>query len=222
VIAVMEDLKTAYDRDGFVWVRGLLTPYLDDMRASLGIITDLQSQTWLGPWLQSGEAVAIYSGHFNAGASPLWMTIVNDPSLQDVCRTLLAGPVELAGATMVTKPPRVGQPFPLHQDDAFYPKPDGRYVIAIVYLDDVTPENGGVRVLPGSHRQGPIPHVTAPNSNKKHLPLDRYRLEDTVEPPAQAGDVLFFHIWTVHGSYPNRSGSPRRTVRLGFQPEGTA
>ena len=35
--------------------------------------------------------------------------------------------------------------------------------------------------------------------------------------PAKKGDVVAFHLWTVHGSYINRTNQPRRLVRIGFR-----
>jgi hypothetical protein len=49
------------------------------------------------------------------------------------------------------------------------------------------------------------------------LPTHQYRLEDAVSVPARSGDVVLFHLWTVHGSALNRSGRWRRLVRVGFR-----
>ena len=35
--------------------------------------------------------------------------------------------------------------------------------------------------------------------------------------PAKAGDVVVFHLWTIHGSSVNHSERWRRLVRLGFR-----
>jgi hypothetical protein len=46
---------------------------------------------------------------------------------------------------------------------------------------------------------------------------DRYRIEDAVAVPAKSGDVILFHLWTIHGSSVNHSDRWRRLVRMGFR-----
>ena len=61
--------------------------------------------------------------------------------------------------------------------------------------------------MPGSHRLGHVPHVDTPS----HLgvPADEWSFDDALRIDASAGDVVFFHVHTLHGSTPNRSPSPR-------------
>ena len=66
-----------------------------------------------------------------------------------------------------------------------------------------------MRVVPGSHKRGPLEHQSEGNW---HLPLKQYPLESTVACPARAGDVLFFSYLTVHGSGINVSEEARTTV----------
>src|SRR3989442_1601030 len=85
---------------------------------------------------------------------------------------------------------------------------------------DATPETGCLKFLPGSHKQGHLDHVvTMPDGTacSPHLPTDRYRLQDAVESPAKAGDVVAFSIYTIHGSEINRTGRWRRLVRVGYR-----
>jgi ectoine hydroxylase-related dioxygenase (phytanoyl-CoA dioxygenase family) len=104
----------------------------------------------------------------------------------------------------------------MHQDLPFYPHEDGRYVDALVHLDNADEESGCIKFLAGSHKLGKLPHITGPDT-APHLPTDKFRLQDAVSVPAQAGDVVLFHLWTVHGSAVNHSGRWRRLVRLGFR-----
>jgi ectoine hydroxylase-related dioxygenase (phytanoyl-CoA dioxygenase family) len=143
--------------------------------------------------------------------------------MADVLETLLGPDVEFHHSTMHVKPPERGAPFPMHQDHPFYPHAHGRYVDALVHLDDTSHQNGEIRFLPRSHAAGPLEHIVqGPNGEPSapQVPLERYGLEDTVPVPAEAGDVVFFSIYTVHGSYPNRSAAPRRLVRMGFRAAG--
>jgi hypothetical protein len=66
-----------------------------------------------------------------------------------------------------------------------------------------------VRVVPGSHKLGPLPHVAA---GSWHLPFEQYPLESSLPCPAKAGDVLFFSYLTIHGSGVNVSNEARTTL----------
>ena len=79
-------------------------------------------------------------------------------------------------------------------------------IVAIVYIDAATVDNGCICVVPGSHKLGPIERR---NDGNFYLPLDQWPLEKgAIE--ANAGDVLFFGYCTVHGSYVNGGDRPRR------------
>jgi phytanoyl-CoA hydroxylase len=69
--------------------------------------------------------------------------------------------------------------------------------------------NGPLYVVPGSHREGYVAHI----DTESHLGLDEklYSFDEAVCVDGKAGDTLFFHVHTVHGSTPNFSNKPRPT-----------
>ncbi|MEO5511789.1 MAG: phytanoyl-CoA dioxygenase family protein, partial [Longimicrobiales bacterium] len=156
-----------------------------------------------------------------------WARAVVKPKLCGAVADLLhegddgGGPVELHHSTLHVKPPETGHPFPMHQDWAFYKHADGRYVDVLVHLDDTRHENGEIRFLPGSHKLGMLDHVVKdPETGMgctPHLPVETYRLGDTVAVPARAGDVVVFNILTIHGSHVNVTDRMRRLVRVGYR-----
>jgi phytanoyl-CoA hydroxylase len=143
--------------------------------------------------------------------SEAWRTAVTGV-LQAHASQLLDAPAVLEHATGIVKPPIRGMTFPLHQDGVYYSPDDGRCVLANVYLDDVTPDNGSILFAVGSHTQL-WPHDTTRGKKSVTHPA---HFQNLVTPQAQAGDVVWFHLWTVHGSPPNQSPSCRRTVRVGY------
>jgi ectoine hydroxylase-related dioxygenase (phytanoyl-CoA dioxygenase family) len=82
-------------------------------------------------------------------------------------------------------------------------------IAAILHFDDAPLEKGCVRVVPGSHKLGPLEHNP---EGAYHLPFEQYPIEDAVACPAQAGDVLFFSYLTIHGSGINVSNEARTTL----------
>jgi ectoine hydroxylase-related dioxygenase (phytanoyl-CoA dioxygenase family) len=178
---------------------------------------------WRGAWRKEymdevedrkATLVAIHElQHYSA----VWNRAITKPELADAVATLLgADALELHHSTLHAKPPSKGAPFPMHQDVPFYPHADGRYMDALVHLDDADELSGCIKFLVGSHRLGPLEHIIGPDT-APHLPPDKFRLEEAVAVPAKAGDVVVFHLWTIHGSSVNHSERWRRLVRLGFR-----
>jgi phytanoyl-CoA hydroxylase len=181
---------------------------------------------WTGPWRQAYmdpelekkvKLTAMHDLHFYSEA---WCRAVTNRRLSEAMSDLLGPDVELHHSTLHIKPPQTGHPFPMHQDNPFYEHQNGQYVDVLVHLDDTFHENGEIRFLDGSHKRGALKHVTTmPDGTpcSPHLPVDQYRLEETVPVPAKRGDVVCFSIYTVHGSYINTTNQPRRLVRVGYR-----
>jgi len=180
---------------------------------------------WTGPWRKiymdadTEKKSKLIAMHDLQLYSQAWNRAVNHPVLCDAMADLIGPNVELHHTTLHAKPPETGHPFPMHQDWAFYKHMDNRYADVLVHLDDTSAENGEIRFLDGSHKHGALEHVTmTPDGHcTPHLPTDRWHLEDTTPVPAKRGDVVVFNIFTIHGSYINRTDRIRRLVRMGFR-----
>lgn len=91
-----------------------------------------------------------------------------------------------------------------HRDFSF---PGDRPVSAntILYLDDMPPERGQTRVIPGSHRE----EFRPPQDERKQQPM-----EGEVAIEAQAGDAVFINSALWHTAARNLSNGKRRGVYL--------
>lgn len=96
-----------------------------------------------------------------------------------------------------------GEEFPWHQDNA-YNTLQNAYFQFWIAVTDMTPENGGLRLLPGTHRGGIFPHRYVEN----HLSWEG-RPEKEVAVDMKRGDILFFSSMLLHRSAPNRTDRPR-------------
>jgi radical SAM protein with 4Fe4S-binding SPASM domain len=114
---------------------------------------------------------------------------------------------ELLGSVFQIKPPSPRSALNSHQDDSLVDEREWLGVYAWVPLDDTDAENGGLCVLPGSHR--------LPNWQRTlNIPwqFESYReiLESHAVPlEVPAGSVVLFDSATVHSSPPNSSGRAR-------------
>lgn len=223
-----EDVQFFWD-NGYLRIPGVFTPEeTTELKGELDrLIGEWASHTeWTGPWRKAymDEATERDGGKFEGmhdlqNYSAPWARGIMNPRLVQALVDVLGPDVEFHHSTMHVKDPGTGMPFPMHQDHPFYQHEDGRYVDVLVHLDDTNDENGEIRFLEGSHLNGPLPHITETEEGpcSPHLPVDEYRLADTVAVPAKAGDVVLMTINTVHGSGINRSAERRRLVRVGYR-----
>jgi len=220
----------SYHQNGYLRIRGVYSSdEVEAMRADLDHLLQDWATTsagWSGPWRhvymspdveQRSRLTHLHDLHFYSSA---WSQAVTNQRLAEAIADLLGEPnVELHHTTLHLKPPETGMPFPLHQDSPFYRHEGFGYIDAVVHLDDTNDENGCLRFVAGSHAGGHIEHITEVDgtSVSPHLPTDVWRLEETEPVDAKAGDVVVFSIYTVHGSYVNRTDRWRRLVRVGYR-----
>src|SRR5438105_1777196 len=132
-----------------------------------------------------------------------------NPAITDRIASLLGPDLKLYQDQLFMKPPRVGSRQPYHQDQplGFYIDPPELMVTCWTALDDVTLENGCLRVLPGTHKRGALP----PEALAEY---ERQALEGTLvqEVPLvmKAGECSFHHGHVLHSSHPNLSDKRRR------------
>ena len=95
----------------------------------------------------------------------------------------------------------------------------GSYVQIAIPLDDVTAENGPLGLVRGSNILGHVEHAHN-ELGQAIFPPDLVDQSQVVFPTPQAGDVLIFGPYTVHGSGENESEQWRRVFINGFATEG--
>ena len=113
----------------------------------------------------------------------------------------------------------------LHSDVPRVTSTDWRLVNSMVMLDDMTPDNGPTRLVPGSHKWVPLNVPDVNMAEVKHIevtpeeratmpadPLAPHPQEIKVTGKAGSVAVINGHIW--HGGTRNDSGKPRRVLHL--------
>lgn len=103
--------------------------------------------------------------------------------------------------------------FTWHQDATYWGlEPPDAAVTVWVALGEVTPASGAIQFIPGSHRDGPQPHVQNPEPDvmlrrgQRLVEVDR---DAAVTMELAAGEASLHHPWAVHGSGPNESDLDR-------------
>ncbi len=110
---------------------------------------------------------------------------------------------------------------PWHQDNAVFTEDVDDVDILTVWfpITSAPIEKGCLKVVPGSHKGGLRAHC--PGSTSDLAIPDALMTDEPLALPMAAGDVLFLHRKTCHGSLPNLTRSARFSFDLRFQPLGT-
>jgi hypothetical protein len=138
--------------------------------------------------------------------------------------------VRLLEDGVIFKDPGTGGALHWHQDYPYWPLATAAATTAWIALDDVTIENGGMRVAVGSHLLGERLPASfgsgAPYGEDKRSPLIK-PIEDPeavgfeVEPvEIQAGELSFHTPLTWHASGPNTTDGPRRGFIIRYTADG--
>ncbi|MES1971354.1 MAG: phytanoyl-CoA dioxygenase family protein [Pseudomonadota bacterium] len=153
--------------------------------------------------------------------APVLRRMLFSETMADVCRATLGDTAYFFFDQYVVKGPEGGLPFSWHQDSGYVvgnggPADHAPYVTCWCPLDDATVENGTVRLIPGSHRNGILPHDRQPGSNDLvGAPADA----EGIVVEAKAGDIVAFSSLLLHATGANRTERPRRVYLAQYTSE---
>jgi phytanoyl-CoA hydroxylase len=225
-IQVTPAQQEAYQRDGYLVVEELLTPAeVDALRERVRAYTH-GGRPWDGikvqiePRIERGELTVAHPGD---GIRKIDLLVQHDDRFRQLglhenivgIITQLLGPdLKMFRNSLLLKPPEVGSVKGMHQDSPYWPIEPMALCSCWFALDDATPENGTMAVIPGGHKRGPLPHVHVTDD---YVVDERYYdMAETVITPIRAGGGLFFHSLLPHYTGPNLSTKWRRAIALSY------
>lgn len=139
--------------------------------------------------------------------------LATHPAAVAAASALLGPDVLIHGTLILCKHPGDPAFVAWHQDGNYsglYGTPN---VSAWIALSDSTPENGCMRVIPGSHRQPPLPHDErhAPHNLLGHGEEIRVEVDEGLarDVTLRSGEMSLHHNNIVHGSRASRGGDKR-------------
>tara|TARA_B100001250_G_C19797516_1_gene789478 strand:- start:824 stop:1351 length:528 start_codon:yes stop_codon:yes gene_type:complete len=138
--------------------------------------------------------------------------MIQNKNLLDTLEQLIGSNIILHHSKLFLKPPKIGSAFPLHQDWSYFPTKKDSMVAAIIHLSESTEKMGCFRIIPKSHKLGKIKNSDGHSYNLKIH--NKYKLEKAKPILAKKGDVLIFNAFSIHGSLPNISNKPRKTILI--------
>jgi phytanoyl-CoA hydroxylase len=202
--ADLSEGRRQYERDGFVIFRNVLDAEIIE-QASRHVA-----------WLQQchpelrGEDL----GHQLVAKDPFWARLISDDRLLDIVQEFVGPDIALFASHYICKPPHTGRPVLWHQDGAYWPLEPMEVITLWLAIDDSTPENGCLRVIPGSHRDDLHDLRDRQDVDSVLGSESATHVEEAVavDLTLSAGDVEVHHPHIMHGS--NANTSPRRRCGL--------
>jgi phosphonate degradation associated HDIG domain protein len=207
--------KSQFDRDGFLHVDGAVSgAALDALRAW---ITELASRPETpGRWMQyfepgpAGQRQLCRVECF-LDEHPGLDALLRRSELARMVDVLMGEPAVIFKEKLNLKLPG-GAGFAAHQDaPAFTTFGQTYHITLMLAVDDATPENGCLELVPARHLDGTLP--TAPDGTIDPAFAQTLPWESR---PARAGDALLFGSYLPHRSGPNRSQSSRRALYVTY------
>lgn len=208
-------MRDDFARAGFVVIEGLLGP--EECRSFLD-----RNRTFYAEGKWSNLDTHLKSDCFDG--------IIRHPRVRETAETLLGGPVDCAQTLVFAKAPGA-KGIAMHQESYYVETDPPNLLTCWLALDDSDAENGGLCVVPGSHRDG-LHVVDEPRDAEEHVKMrDDFAYHDRAGrrwtktiiageiralPAAEhavvvsAGGAVFFDGHTIHGSYRNRSRTRSR------------
>jgi ectoine hydroxylase-related dioxygenase (phytanoyl-CoA dioxygenase family) len=216
-----------YEQDGFCVAPGFVDQRsLLAIRASIGAA--LQQDDAEEPWrrdaarkdgadingIQRYRKVGQYARHDPA----LWEAFLTHENVVAVNRQFLGDDVRLWFDSVFTKPAKVGEETPWHQDIGLWTQHAGQKKNMRTYqdalsiwlaVDPSTKVNGCLQFAPGSHRGEVVEHVQYEDAIHCELPRDLVADIEAVHVELQPGDAVIWHAHAWHYSPPNESNENR-------------
>ena len=214
----------AFWRDGVVVAEDAVTPeqlaalravfdgWVDESRAhaeDYGETVDGRARFDLQPG-HSPETPGLRRVQSPEEVSEVYAGVMREAATVDMVADLIGPNLRFHHGKVNSKLPGTATQVSFHQDFPFQPMSNDDIITCLLFLDDVTLENGPLEVVPGSHR-GPL---------YSHWHGGRFtgavaeEVTAEVAPKAvpctgKAGSVCLMHSSLLHGSAPNLSDGPR-------------
>ena len=149
--------------------------------------------------------------------------IATTPAMLDVAEDLLGPDIMLYHNTSWFKNGGDQGYVTWHQDITYFGHEPTDVLSFWIALTPSTENSGCMQVLPGTHREGPLPLATPDMNDKNMLPSGQLVDFDTssvtpVSMPLQLGEASIHHACTIHGSLPNMSDDRRMGITFCYHP----
>ena len=209
----------AYHRDGQLTPRLKLSDNLyGRMKTAIeGLIVnnpEVRPEQLVGAHIRS-------SGDSGVRGAEELLGCARDPEILGPVAQLIGPDLIFWGSQVFSKPAGDGMAIPWHQDGQYWPMRPLRNVTVWVAIDPARVENGCMRVVPGTHRDGLMEHVTSTDpalALDKGLKAGAFDEAKAYDVELEPGQFSLHDAMVVHGSNANHSGLRRCGYAMRFMP----
>ena len=222
--ALTQDQKDRFWRDGVLLVEDAVTPeqlvklrgvFADwveesrDHEDDFGETLDGRARFDLEPG-HTAEAPALRRVQSPEELSDIYADVMRNARTVDFVAELIGPAIKFHHGKVNSKLPGAATKVKFHQDFPFQPMTNDDLITALLFVDDVTLENGPLEVVPGSHNgplytlwhNGVFTGAVADEVFEEHK-------DKIIRCTGKAGSVCLMHSSLLHGSAPNLSDKPR-------------
>jgi hypothetical protein len=208
-------------RDQGVLVPGFRLPEarLESLRAALVEVIAAN------PEVRPEQLVSVHIEGLNpegVRGSRVFLDLARDADLLDLVCALIGPDVVLWGCQVFCKPAGDGMAVPWHQDAHYWPIRPLATCTLWLALDHSLPENGCLRVIPGSHAGRALYKHAKQASGEvtltKGIEADAFDEAAARDVVLEPGQMSLHDVYLIHGSERNRSAKRRAGVAIRYMP----
>ena len=147
------------------------------------------------------------------------LRIMRDSPLVDAAAQLVGPDLAVNNVKTNCKQPGSNTEVKFHQDFAYEAHSNDDMLAVLLFVDDVTSDNGPLEIIPGTHR-GPIfEHWQEGVFTGTIADEDLADLDTPVACHGTAGTACLMHTRLIHGSAPNLTDVPRTLAIFSYRSE---
>ncbi|WP_101759757.1 phytanoyl-CoA dioxygenase family protein [Oceanicoccus sp. KOV_DT_Chl] len=148
---------------------------------------------------------------------PEFQDLAKSSEVMKTLASVLGDDIFLYENSLVYKPPGCANAVPWHQDFISRPNEPKKFIVWIA-IDDVSVENGALKAIPGSHKEGYLPWYRVKGETHHDRVQEEFiRGREARYLEMKAGDALIFDAMLLHSSDECHSELPRRAYRISYQ-----
>ena len=146
--------------------------------------------------------------------------VAQDNAALDLTAAIFSPNIKFYASKINLKLPGSKTEVKYHQDFPFDPHTNMDMMTVLIFLDDVTMENGPLQLVPGSH-QGPLHSLWQDGRFTGAVAddVEQDAIQRSVACTGKAGDACLMHSAVLHGSSSNLSQDPRRLFIITYVAE---
>ena len=221
----LTDYVTSFENDGYVVMDNAITAdqlaalndqlrrWVDESHqhvSNFGEIMDGRPRFDVEPRTHSPETPALRRISSPIEVSDSYLAVTRDNAALDLTAEIFGPNIKLVATKVNLKLPGSGTAVKYHQDFPFEPHSNDNVMTVLIFLDDVTPDNGPLEVVPGSHRgkihtlwhDGVFTGAVDPD-------MEKGLRDASVSCTGKAGSACLMHSRLLHASLPNMTNAPR-------------